>query len=172
MEIPPHVQQQMDALSQDLSREDDMGAVIRAHIHIENLLIQLVERHLPQPSQLKHMDLDYHGYVCLALTLGLSEERGSSLRAMGKLRNDFAHKSGTVLDASRVKNLYETLAPMDKAQVHASFSRIHSENESVQVVKNYSELDPKDQFRLIALVMWTRLQSGLLKVQKLPTTNT
>lgn len=142
-----------------------MGAVIRAHIRIEGIVIQFVEFLLKQPSQLKRMNLEFEGYVSLALALGLNEEYGSSLRALGSLRNRFAHSLGTSLDASTVNNLYSALAPKEKDQVQASLSRIRAREGSAEIPKSYSQLGAKDQFQLVAMVMWTSLQSKLLKTK-------
>lgn len=166
MEVPSHLKTQLDALAKDLARDDDMGAVVRAHIRIENILIQIVEALLPEPSVVKRMNLDFDGYVNLALALGLAKELGPSLRAMGSLRNKFAHRLGTELDVPAVKNLYESLPPRDKKQIHASFTRIRDQHESVKAAaKNYSQLGPKDQFQLIAVVLWCSLQARLFKLQ-------
>ena len=162
METPQHVQDAIDAFAKDLGREDEMGSVVRAHIRIENLLVELVEGMVPKPTQLKRLNLEYDGYVSLALALGLEDERGPALRAMGSLRNRFAHKLDTALDLSTVKGLYDALAPRDKEQVQASFGRIRSQHDAVQVAKNYASLSPKDQFQLIALIIWLSLKSKVL----------
>lgn len=165
METPEHVHRAIEELASDLAREDEMGAVVRAHIRLENILLQIVDLLVVSPAHLKRMNLDYDAYVSLALALGLSEAYGAPLRAMGSLRNKFAHQLGTSLDAATVNNLYSALAPKEKQQVQTSFARIRAENESVQVIKKYAELGEKDKFQLIAVILWTSLQATLLKLQ-------
>lgn len=165
MKTSEHVQREIEELAKDLGREDEMGAVVRAHIRIERIVFQLVEMQLAVPANIKRMNLDYGGYVNLALALGLDEQYGPSLRAMGSLRNKFAHQIGSSLDMSTVNSLYGSLRPEDKQQVQASFAHIRKENEQVQVIKKYSELSPKDQFQLIAVVLWTSMRAVVLKLE-------
>jgi hypothetical protein len=35
----------------ELSREDDIGLILRAHMHCERILIRLVDKHIPKPKQ-------------------------------------------------------------------------------------------------------------------------
>jgi hypothetical protein len=55
----------------DLMAEDELGVVIRAQIHIEALLIRLLEALVPYPENLEKMNLDYFQRVSLAVTMGL-----------------------------------------------------------------------------------------------------
>lgn len=165
MKTPEYVQREVEELAKDLGREDEMGAVVRAHIRLESIVFHFVEALLPASAHIKRMNLDYDGYVSLALALGLDEQYGPSLRAMGSLRNKFAHRISTTLDTSTVNNLYTSLRPEDKQQVQVSFARIRAQHESVQVVTKYSELSPKDQFQLIAVILWTSMRAVLLKLE-------
>lgn len=51
----------------DLFREDEMGAVIRAHIQLENLLLEWVDCLAPSPTYIKKLNLDYDEHITLAL---------------------------------------------------------------------------------------------------------
>lgn len=161
METSEVIQQEIQELTADLFREDEMGAVVRAHIRIENLLIQTIECLLPNPKQLKKLNLDYDGYVTLALALGLKEQFGPPFRALGKLRNDFAHKLNTSLTKAVVSNLYESLSSSDKEQVQACFKRIKDENEETRHVKRFANLDPHDQFKLIVITLWGVIRAAV-----------
>ncbi len=161
MDTSAEIQAEIQALTTDLFREDEMGAVVRAHIRIEGLLIRTVESLLPRPQQLRKLNLDYDQLVTLALALGLREEFGPPFRALGKLRNDFAHKLGTSLSKQVVSNLYETLGSEKKAQVQACFSRIKAEHESTKNIKRFSDLEPGDQFKLIAISLWAAARAAV-----------
>jgi hypothetical protein len=39
--------------------EDELGVVVRAHIHIEAKLLELLELLVPAPTYLERMDLDF-----------------------------------------------------------------------------------------------------------------
>lgn len=138
-----------------------MGAVVRAHIRIENLLIQTIENLLPHPKHLKNLGLDYDGRVTLALALGLKEQFGPPFRTLGKLRNDFAHKLDTSLTKQVVSNLYNSLSSEDKEQVQACFKRIKDENEETRHIKRFADLEPRDQFKLIAITLWAVVRAAV-----------
>jgi hypothetical protein len=161
MDTSDKIQAEIQALTADLFREDEMGAVVRAHIRIENLLIQAIECLLPRPAQLKRLNLDYDSRVTLALALGLKERFGPPFRALGKLRNDFAHKLDTSLTKQVVANLYDSLGSEDKEQVQACFRRIKDENEETRHVKRFSDLEPRDQFKLIAITLWAVVRAAV-----------
>lgn len=140
-----------------------MGAVIRAHIRIENILLTVVEKLTPHPQHLKKLELDYNGYVTLAIALGLKEYFGPPLRALGKLRNDFAHRADFKLTQASVTNLYTTLSSEDKNHVQSMFSHIKDGNEETSR-KKYNELDAMDQFKLIAVTLWAMVKSAQIRL--------
>ena len=53
METPDHVHREIEDLARDLGPEDEMGAVVRAHIRVESLVFRFVEALLPAPSHVK-----------------------------------------------------------------------------------------------------------------------
>ena len=48
-----------------LDGEDDLGAVIRAHIHIESHLYEFVSMFFSVPEYLEKLDLEFHQLVKL-----------------------------------------------------------------------------------------------------------
>ena len=138
-----------------------MGAVIRAHIRIENLLLRTVEGLLPYPAHLPKLNLDYDGLVTLALALGLKERFAPPFRALGKLRNDFAHKLNSSLTKQAVTNLYNSLATEEKDQVQAMFRHIKDENEETRHIARFVGLEPADQFKLMAVTLWAVVRSAV-----------
>ena len=97
-----------DAFLKALQGEDELGMVIRAHIHIEHHLNELLNMVIPYPGYLKAMQLDYAGKVNLAGATGLRPDIVSPLLALGKLRNQMAHRLGTKITKSRERNFYKT----------------------------------------------------------------
>lgn len=59
------------AFFEALSGEDDLGMVIRGHIHIEHELQEFIIAAAPRPSEIRLSDFDYAGKLRLALALGL-----------------------------------------------------------------------------------------------------
>jgi hypothetical protein len=102
-------------LATALTKEDDLGTVVRAHIHIEHELHDFIFFAAPARDHLKSTDkMEFSEKVTLALVLGLKSNLKPSLNAAGNLRNDFAHKLDMNLGEDRLKNLIATLSPDSK----------------------------------------------------------
>jgi hypothetical protein len=83
----------IEALAEVLRAEDDLGKIVRAHIHIEHELQEVLFLAAPNPTQLKPFDrMEYSEKVQLALVLGLNAELKPALNATGNLRNKFSHR--------------------------------------------------------------------------------
>jgi hypothetical protein len=83
----------IEALAEVLRAEDDLGKIVRAHIHIEHELREVIFLVAPNPMQLKSFDkMEYADKVQLALVLGLNAELKPALNATGNLRNNFSHR--------------------------------------------------------------------------------
>lgn len=163
MAFSEEIQAEIGALSADLTREDELGAVVRAHIRIESLLIQVVESLVLRPPILRKLNFDYDEYVTLALALGVDERFGPPLRVLGKIRNDFAHKLDTTLSKQSARNLYNALSAEDKQRVQGCFERIKSINEQTRDIKRFSDLEPTDQFKILAITLWAAVRSTAMR---------
>lgn len=140
-----------DEFIQSLQAEDELGLVVRAHIHIEARLIELLSL-LADAKALEKMDLDYCQRVHLAVALGLKEEHSKGLLALGTLRNAFAHKLGSSLTETRVRNLYEALCTDDKTGVQQAYAKTERTlNQHDQ--KKFQALPPRDRFVLISVAL-------------------
>jgi hypothetical protein len=98
-----------DAFLNSLLTQDDLGLVVRAHLHIEHELREFIISAAPSPGQVKATELDFDSTVRLALVLGLDSELKPALNAIGNLRNKFAHRLNMTLGEMLSKNLSETL---------------------------------------------------------------
>jgi hypothetical protein len=139
--------QRIQALAMVFAREDELGVVIRAHIHIEHELHDIIHFAAPSPSHLKSMDrLEFSEKVSLALVLGLNVALKPALSAAGGLRNKFAHSLDMKLKEDDVKNLISTLTPSAKQKfqillkhglsVAASQPKLSSEGKSYFRIRN------------------------------------
>ncbi|MGC4027295.1 MAG: hypothetical protein QM696_00280 [Steroidobacteraceae bacterium] len=147
--------------SDDLAREDHLGSVVRAHIHIESALNSIVEKLTPSPEHLKRLNLDYDQTVGLALALGLDASWGPALKAIGSLRNRFAHQIDAALDEATVNNLYESLPSMGKNNVQATFTGLKATIHLRPPVDRFAAMDPKGRFQLVAVSIWSWLRAWL-----------
>jgi hypothetical protein len=135
-----------------LNGEDELGVVIRAHIHVEAMLNALVDKLLVSPKHVEKMNIDYSQKVRLAIALGLLPQYESPLLALGTLRNAFAHKPGIALTKSRVDSLYSSLSSEDKMIVQNSHQNTRKKLKGSGVPR-FSALGAKDQFILIAVAL-------------------
>ncbi|MES1930822.1 hypothetical protein SADO_16303 [Salinisphaera dokdonensis CL-ES53] len=147
-----------DTFVKDLVGEDELGVVIRAHIHIEAWLNEVLSQLVVDMEYLEKAQLEYHQRVNLAIALGLKEQHRSPLLAFGKLRNAFAHNVGQKLTKDRVDNLYKSLSPEDKVIAHRVYESTRSELDTGGEYRSLRELDPKDQF-----VLWATALHGMLR---------
>ncbi|THJ21438.1 MAG: hypothetical protein CAF45_011430 [Nitrospira sp. CG24E] len=154
----------IDEFIRVLSGEDELGAVVRAHIHIEALLFKLLGLLVKDEDYLRKLNLEFSQCVDLAVALGLGREHAKGLRAFGGLRNEFAHNLDSELSEGRVNNLYESLSATDKEVVQVAYVQTNSQL-GVSPPK-FKDLTPKERFVLIAVALRGMLEVALLEVQK------
>ena len=78
-----------NALFAEFKRDaDDLAVVVRAHLHIEHELDELIYFAAPNPTHLKER-MEYSEKVWLALVLGMNAELKPALNAVGNLRTNF-----------------------------------------------------------------------------------
>jgi len=141
-----------------LEGDDQLGMVIRAHIHIEAGLNDVLDVLLVSPKHVEKMNLDFSQKVMLATALGLRPRYQSPLLALGTLRNAFAHQLGTTLTKSRVDALYKSFASEDKEIIQISHRKTRSQLDDTQVAE-WNRLEPKDRFILMAVTLRALLQA-------------
>jgi hypothetical protein len=126
----------MQALATALESEDDLGKVVRGHIHIEHELQQIIFFAAPNPDQLKAFERqEFSEKVRLALVLGLKSDLASPLNAAGNLRNKFAHQLDTTLNQEMAKNLVATLPAALRARFEALLRNVVSEGPKALIAK-------------------------------------
>lgn len=155
-----------DKLIAALQGEDELGVVIRAHIHIESHLVELVELFFQYPEYLRKMELEFHQKVDLALACGLKTQFAPPLKALGNLRNDFAHKLSSSLGKQEVNNLYQSFFGADKEIIQAAYLRTEKQA-SQPTKKKFKDLEPRDQFILMVVTLRAALLAAVVEVRKL-----
>ena len=95
--------------------EDDLGAVVRAHIHIETRLQLVVEAFTRHPDYLP--SLRYEQKAKLAVALGLSWRILPALMKLGHIRNSFGHRLDVTLTDDMVNELFNCLAEEDQKTI-------------------------------------------------------
>ena len=155
----PNVSNEQDArlatFIDALNSEDDLGMVVRAHIHIEHELRDFVTSAAPRPDQVKFPNFD--GTLRLALVLGLDARLKPALNAVGKLRNKFSHRLGMKLGSQEVNDLFATLSPQHKKMMQEIYKKQGGNN--IQAVP----IAERVRFVFIALVVALRTETALLE---------
>ncbi|MFH1769229.1 MAG: hypothetical protein ABH833_01005 [Parcubacteria group bacterium] len=141
-----------ESFSSALLHEDDLGSVIRVHLHVEFHVNEILNILTPYPEDLKPLQLDYDGKVNLICALGVQPKYKPIVSALGKMRNKFAHNPFYRLDKSEVNNLYKALESTDREILQESHEKTRKTSGPVEI-RPYKELSPKDQFILIAVVI-------------------
>ena len=109
--------------------------------------------------------LEYFQKAHLACALGLKNEALSPLLAIGRIRNNFAHKLNTTLDLDRVKSLYKTLSKTEKEITQQSLISTNKKMPNGKKLE-FKNLEPADLFVLIAVCMRQMLMAGRIEIEK------
>ncbi len=113
-----------DKLINSFESENDLAIVIRTHIVIESYLRRLICTFLVDEKFFDKARLEYSQLVQLSLAFGLQPRFESSLKAIGKLRNDFAHNLRDTLNQSDVNNLYNSLSRNEKEHLQITTKKV------------------------------------------------
>lgn len=150
--------QKVEMLSKLLAEGDEIGAVIRSHIMVENELIALAEHALPNPKALNRIGLDYSGRVQLALALGLDQSFQAPLTSLGSIRNKFAHQLNTSLTDLVVQEFYKTFDGSWKGIIQNAYMTT-AKKMGWDPERKIGDLEPRDRFSLYAVNLWSALYS-------------
>lgn len=135
----------------DLQNEDELGAVIRGHLHIEHALNELLKRQMPFFDRLDKLNLDYEVKVVLAVAIGLNSIYEQPLKGIGLIRNKYAHKPGFKISESDTNNLYKTFSADDKTIIQGAYQRTNKNLNRKNIP--FSKHKPIDQFIILAVTI-------------------
>ncbi len=146
----------------DLMGEDELGVVVRAHIHIEAWLNKVLSGLGVDIECLEKARLEYHQRVHLAVALGLKEQHRGPLLAFGNIRNAFAHNIGATLTKERVNNLYNALSPEDQDIAQRVYRSTNAQLNVPGQPSSLRGLEPKDQFVILATTVQGMLRATVV----------
>lgn len=130
----------------DLQREDDVGLVLRGHLHIEQQLVALASLLLPLSSRCDWSCIPYRAKVEIAHACGLSEDVKLLLIKIGKIRNGMAHSLNAVVSKDVVTNLYNSLSDRLRIGLQECYEAMRAER-----FPGPSSVEPRDLLVLILL---------------------
>lgn len=151
-----------EQFSKDLAREDELGIILRAHLHIEFQLKEFIFLFLPFSERCDWLKVSYAARVEIALSLGLPEDMRKPLEAIVKMRNDFAHKINTMLDKKTALDFYNGLSDRHREAVKLCYKELGN-NEFFQP----SETDKLELLQIIVVCIHSAIQAAILEKQKL-----
>jgi hypothetical protein len=111
----------------DLTREDDLGLVVKAHLHIEHQLAEFIQLSMPNPEKCDWTRVGYAAKLEIAIGMGLPDQLRKPLEAVGKLRNSFAHNLNYSQSQIDAVALYNGLPARLHAGVKETYRRIRGE---------------------------------------------
>ena len=130
----------------DLQREDDVGLVLRGHLHIEHQLIELISVLLPYAERCDWGKVSYRAKVELAHGYGLPADLKDLLERIGSIRNDFAHTLTASLSKQSALDLYNSLSARLRDGLKGSYQAM-----GIGQLTSPSSLEPRDLITLILL---------------------
>ena len=89
-----------------METEDEVGCVLRIHLMAENVLVNYIDA-VKNPETEKYLGKmrDYGVKMAVAAALGMPKSILQVLFHVNRIRNDFAHRGASNLDAGDVQNL-------------------------------------------------------------------
>jgi len=148
-----------------LNGEDDLGAVIRTHLFIEYLLDEYLDNVFNDYKSLDLLHLEYNEKLSLASAILFKKEDSKALKAIGNLRNRFAHNLDAKLDKQTVDNLYTSLSTSDKEIVKNAHENIIERDRGDKKKAKFNDLPPKERFVYIAIAIKARLQLTIFMLE-------
>jgi len=149
------------AFLSSLLGEDELGVVVRAHIHIEAQLNELLRVMVSAPDLLPRMRFEQR--VNLAGALGLDPGALPPLKELANIRNAFGHRHDVSLTTGMVQQLWDALSHDDKDAVLAGYETTRHQFPERQMPA-FERLGPRDKFIPIAAALHKLVISARLEV--------
>lgn len=140
-----------------LAGEDELGVIVRAHIHIENQVERFLAAVLPAPHELG--SLNYATKVRIALACGLRPDLKPALKSLGALRNKFAHEPGKVLSAGDADAILASLGSREKAALAKGFTQLTADHPM-----KAAEAAAKQRVSFYLATLWASMISERMRV--------
>jgi hypothetical protein len=138
-------------LIEDLNGEDELGCVLRGHIHIENRLDEFLLNAVENKKYIKYSKLDYFQKVSMTLALGLPEWLATPLKYIGNLRNEFAHNLNRKLGKQEVENFYKSFPGKEKDHIQKVIGKVSRNTLGKKVTLKRMSL--KEQFNIYVITI-------------------
>ncbi len=135
-------------LFKTLENNDTLAIVVKSAIFIEAEVVALVEGAMHDASALSGLDLTYHQRCGLAVAVGLNKRFLKPLRAIGNIRNKFAHRVDAQFSKDQADNLYDAFDPVDKEIINQTGVYLADHRQ-----KKFQQLDPIERFVIYVITL-------------------
>jgi hypothetical protein len=149
-------------LTKFLMAEDTLPLVLRAHIHIEQELLNFIEA-CGHPA--KTIPSKYAHRIQLALRLGLPKEFTKQLVFLGVLRNRFAHRQYAAIETSDAEKFDAAHEPGDSVIEYAYLNTLSKLNDTVRK-PSVKDLEPKERVVLHIVTLWAGIAVATVKANQ------
>jgi hypothetical protein len=146
--------------------EDHLGFIVRAHIHIEHTLRHLIEISIPFPEHLDVDQLNYAMAIRITTSLGLNPRFKGPLRALGKLRNKFAHQLDAQISDEDAERFYDTFAAKEKQMIHEQYAEMRAQKEIDDTL--WENRDAKDKITFYVVILRAALLAAVAALSEGP----
>ncbi len=147
----------LDKMLNILLNEDELGAVVRAHILIEQYIDHFLSLAVIKNDYLNKMSIDFSNKVKLAVALGLDEEIYKPINSITSIRNKFAHRADFKLDSSDVKSFYDSFTAEDRDGIQDIIS--NNPDRPAGLADKYSRLSIKEKLVVMVILLAIRIES-------------
>ena len=148
-------------LFNELVKEDNVGLVLRGHLHVEHQLTKYIAEQLPYPERVDWGKIDFMGKVELALACGLDVDIRPGLERLENLRNMFAHRFDALIDSDWVLVAYNGLPRSVKLEIEAAYKALGK-----RMTRSTSTLDTRDLLVLIFISVANTIASAVVMSSK------
>jgi hypothetical protein len=137
-------------------------AVIKSAIVIETEIEEIFRLAFVDPSAIHQLKLTYAQKVGIVIGLGLEPRLATPLRALSKMRNDFAHKLDAKFDSSDADNFYSSFAKEDRKVINDTLRAMPGNMKPHGMPRAFAEFDER---RKLSLCIVT-LRSAMVAAQR------
>ncbi|WP_095021734.1 hypothetical protein [Bacillus thuringiensis] len=100
--------------SKDIKNEEPLYVFLKTHLYVESIMIQILEKNVPNPKAIKFNNFNFAQKVQLVHALDImTDDMRGAYNKFNRVRNDLAHYHNKGIDEKTIEELYDTL-PKDK----------------------------------------------------------
>lgn len=100
--------------SENIKNEEPLYVFLKTHLCVESIMIQILEKNVPNPKAIKFDNFNFAQKMQLAHALNIiGDDMREAYNKFNRVRNDLAHYHNQEIDGEVIEKLYNTL-PKDK----------------------------------------------------------